>query len=207
MPVLPGHDPEENQDFTTFADAAREIEDFCIRRWGENVHGVYGASMGGVLAATLWQNQRLHFRHVIFDGSPLLSLNPLMHGVMRQFYLNITLKTKHRHEKTLKQAVGTIISQEHLPAFLNVLDHMSDTTITRCLAGIAGFTLAPNIPGNVNIHFFHGTAPNEMLAKASAKYLQKHYPTVTVHCFRGKGHVEDLLFHPENLIRELDRIL
>ena len=33
--------------------------------------------MGGVLTATLWQNNRLTFDKVIFDGSPLVSYNKL----------------------------------------------------------------------------------------------------------------------------------
>ena len=33
--------------------------------------------MGGVLIATLWQNNRLTFDKVIFDGSPLVSYNKL----------------------------------------------------------------------------------------------------------------------------------
>ena len=42
--------------------------------------------MGGVLTATLWQNNRLTFDKVIFDGSPLVSYNKLMKGFMKKFH-------------------------------------------------------------------------------------------------------------------------
>lgn len=73
---------------------------------------------------------------------------------------------------------------------------------------IADFKLRNDIDTpNTRVYFFHGTAPNEMLAKKSAKYVQKHYPTTVVKCFKGKFHCENALFNPEFMIDELDKIL
>lgn len=56
-------------------------------------------SMGGVLTAMLWQNNRLTFDKVIFDGSPLASYNKLMKGFMKKFYIDITHKSQQRDKK------------------------------------------------------------------------------------------------------------
>ena len=45
--------------------------------------------MGGVLTATLWQNNRLSFDKVIFDGSPLVSYNSFMKVFMKKFYVDL----------------------------------------------------------------------------------------------------------------------
>ena len=84
---------------------------------------------------------------------------------------------------------------------------MSDVTVENSIDGIADFKLKQDIgTPNTVVYFFHGTAPNEMLAKKSAKYVRKHYPTTVVKCFKGKFHCENALFNPEIMIAELDAI-
>ena len=70
---MSGHNPDVKDDFISFAADAIEIEDYILSRYGKEIYAVYGMSMGGVLTATLWQNNRLTFDKVIFDGSPVIS--------------------------------------------------------------------------------------------------------------------------------------
>ena len=91
--------------------------------------------MGGVLAATLWQNNRLSFDKVIFDGSPLVSYNAVMKGFMKKFYVDITHKSQQRDKKTVEQATKAIISEDNLENLLKVLDNMSDVTVVKCFKG------------------------------------------------------------------------
>ena len=207
VPVMSGHNPEENEDFISFSADAKAIENYILPRYGKDIYAVYGMSMGGVLAATLWQNNHLIFEKVIFDGSPLVSLNCFMKNFMEKFYLDITHKSQRRDKKTVKQATKVIISEDNLAHLLNVLDHMSDVTVKNSIDGIAGFKLKQDInTPDTTVHFFHGTAPNEMLAKKSAKYVKKIYPATVIKCFKGKFHCENTLFHPEIMMCELDKI-
>ncbi len=208
VPIMPGHNPKQKEDFISFSKTAKELEDYYISRYGEKVYAVYGMSMGGVLAATLWQDKRFEIEKVIFDGSPLVSVNGIMKKMMARFYLNITHKSQQRDKKTLEQAVKSIIAPEYLNDFLQVLDNMSDTTIVNCINDIADFTLQDNIDTkNTKIYFFHGTAANEMVAKKSAKFISKNYTNCVVKCFEGKSHCENALLQPELMIKELDKVL
>lgn len=208
VPILSGHNPEEKEDFISFSAEAEAIENDLIPRYGKNMYAVYGMSMGGVLAATLWQNQRLTFEKVIFDGSPLVSLNAIMKGFMKKFYLDITHKSQQRDKKTVEQATKVIISEDNLDNLLDVLDNMSDETVVNSISSIADFELRKDIDApNTIVYFFHGTAPNEMLAKKSAKYVRKYYPNTVVKCFKRKFHCENALFNPEIMIAELDLVL
>lgn len=204
VPILPGHNPRKKEDFRSFQEAAREIEEYYIPRYGNDVYAIYGMSMGGVLTATLWQNKRLKFEKVIFDGSPLVSYNKQIKKMMTKFYLNITHKTQQRDKKTVEQAKNTIIAEDHLDDFLHVLDCMSDTTIVNCVNGIGDYKLPPNIDTpDTKVYYFHGTRMNEMLARKTAKYISKNYSDATIKCFKGKGHCENALMNPELMIREL----
>lgn len=207
VPIMSGHNPEVKDNFISFTADAKEIEDYILSRYGKEIYAVYGMSMGGVLAATLWQNNRLLLNKVIFDGSPLVSYNKLMKGFMKKFYIGITHKSQKRDRKTIEQATKVIISKDNLEYFLDVLDHMSDVTVENSIDGIADFKLSQNInTPNTVAYFFHGTALNEMLAKKSAKYVKKYYPTTVVKCFKGKFHCENALFNPEIMIVELDKV-
>ncbi len=208
VPIMPGHNPKQKEDFISFSKTAKELEDYYIPRYGEKVYAVYGMSMGGVLAAALWQNRKLEIEKVIFDGSPLVSVNEIMKKMMVHFYLNITHKSQRRDKKTLEQAVKSIIAQEYLNNFLQVLDNMTDTTIVNCINDIAAFRLRDDIDTpNTKIYFFHGTAANEMAAKKSARFISKNYAASAVKCFKGKSHCENALLYPELMIKELDKVL
>ena len=207
VPIISGHNPDEKEDFVSFSKDAKELEDYIISNYGEKVYGIFSMSMGGVLTATLWQNRRLKFEKVIFDGSPLLSLNNFMKNFTCNFYLKVTHKTQLRDKKTLEQA-NAICPKEHIESFVKLLDNMSDATIENCLNGIADFKLKTDIDSpDTKVYYFHGTAMNEMLAKKSAKYVKKHYETTVVKCFKGKAHCENSLFNPEYMITELDEVL
>ena len=206
VPIVTGHDPEQKSDFISFTETAKEIEEYVISRYGNKIYAAYGMSMGGVVTATLWQNKKLEFEKVIFDGSPLVSVNGLMKKYIVSFYLNVTHKSQQRDKKTLEQA-NSICPKEHFEYFLKVLDNMSDATIINCNNCIADFKLNSNIDTSTEIYYFHGTAMNEMLAKKSARYIKKHYPSAVIKCFEGKGHCENALFAPEIMIKELDNVL
>lgn len=208
VPILPGHNVEKQDEFLSFSETARELEEYYLSQFGENVYALFGISMGGVLVAHIWQNKRLKVEKIIFDGSPLMSYNGFMKKMLVNFYLNITHKTQKRDAKTVKQAVNSIISEENLEDFLKVLDGMSDETIINCITGVGDYKLPSDIDTpDTKLYFYHGTKGNEMFAQKTAKYMKQNYPTTTVKCFKGKGHCENTLIYPEIMIKELDGIL
>ena len=208
VPILPGHNPKNKEEFVSFKECAKKIEDYYISKYGNDVYAIYGMSMGGVLTATIWENKRLNIEKVIFDGSPLVSSDNIIQKFMIKFYIDITHKSQRREQKTLEQAVNNIITRDKLEYLLQVLDNISDDTIINYIKDIGKFKLSNNIDTkNTAIYYYHGTKSNEMLAKKTAKYIKRHYPNSNIICFRGKGHCENSLLNPEKMIKELDKIL
>jgi len=208
VPILPGHNPKKKDEFISFKECAKEIENYFISNYGNDVYAILGMSMGGVLTATIWENKKLNIENVIFDGSPLVPFNNFIKKFMIGFYINITHKSKQRDKKTLEQAVNSIITRDKLEALLQVLDNMSDTTVINYINNIGNFKLSNNEDiKNTKIYYYHGTKVNEMLAKKTAKYIKKYYPNSNIICFRGKGHCENSLLNPSEMIKELDKIL
>lgn len=207
VPVMPGHHPQKQEDFSSFLQVSEALEDYYLSRYGKEVYAVFGMSMGGVLAATLWQNGRLHIEKIIFDGSPLVPFKGIVKNVILRFYLNVTRKTRQRDPKTLAQA-EKICPPKYMHPFLQVIDGMSDTTIRNYIDGISRFRLRDNLnTGDTKIYYYYGSAFNEMLGKKSARLIVAHFTGSTVTCFKGKGHCENTLFHPDLMMKELDPIL
>ena len=208
VPILPGHNPKKKEEFISFKECANEIEDYIISNYGNDVYAIFEMSMGGVLTATIWENKRLNIKKVVFDGSPLVSINSFIKKFMIKFYIDITHKSKQREQQTLDQAVNNIITKDKLKYLLKVLDNMSDTTITNYINNIGEFKLSKNIDTkNTKVYYYHGTKMNEMLAKKTAKYIKKYYPNSNIICFKRKGHCENSLLNPKEMIKELDKIM
>lgn len=208
VPILPGHNPKKKEEFVSFKECAKEIEDYFISNCGNDVYAIFGMSMGGVLTATIWENKRLNIEKVIFDGSPLVSYNNFIKKFMIKFYIDITHKTQQREQKTLEQAVNNIITRDKLKFLLQALDNMSDTTIVNYINGIGNFKLSNRIDTrDTKIYYYHGTKTNEMFAKKTARYIRKNYPNSNIICFKGNGHCEYSLLNPKEMINRLDKIL
>lgn len=118
IPIMPGHNPKKQEKFFSFLQTSRELEDYYISRYGKSVYAIYGMSMGGVLTATLWQNGQLEIEKVIFDGSPLVSVNGIMKIMMLQFYLNITHKSQQRDKKNIDASDKKYLPTRISPGFL-----------------------------------------------------------------------------------------
>ena len=208
VPILQGHNPNMKEDFNSFEESAKDIEDYIISRYGNNVFAIYGMSMGGVLTSQIWQNKKLYIDKVILESSPLISYNKLMTLMMTKQYLMLTHKTQARDKRVITQAVNSIIPKDKLDVFLAMMDNMSDTTITNYIRQIGSYKLPSNIDTpNTEVYYYYGTKINELLAKKTAEYIRRNYPNSKIKCFQGKGHCEDSLLNPSVMITELDNVL
>lgn len=208
VPILQGHNVRDKEDFISFQDSAKQIEDYYISRYGTDVYAIFGMSMGGIISANIWQRNKLNIKKLIFDGSPLVSYPKFMKSYFVNFYLSVTHKSQKRDNKTVEQAVNSIISEDKLEEFLQVLDNMSDTTIINYLNEWANYKLPKDIDKTkTKIYYYHGTKLNEMLAKKTARYLKKYYPNAQIICFKGKGHCELSLMNPKEMTKKLKKVL
>ena len=141
VPILQGHNPKENEDFVSFEQSAKNIEDYYISRYGKDVFAIYGMSMGGVLTAHLWENKNLNIDKVILESSPLISYNKIMIAMMTKQYLMLTHKTQARDKKIVTRAINSIIPEDKLEEFLEMMDNISDTTIINYIREIGRYKL------------------------------------------------------------------
>lgn len=208
VPILPGHNPNKKEEFISFDSCAKEIEEYFITHYGNEIYAIYGISMGGVLATHLWKNMTLKIDKLIIESSPILSYGKLITHILTKYYLKMTHKARQRDEKTIKQAVNTLVTENNLNVFLQLLDQMTDETIKNYIKEIGKNKFPKNISNqNTEIVYFYGSKLKEIVFKKIAIYISKHYQNSKIICQKGKGHCEDTLLNPKNKIKQLDNIL
>ena len=206
VPILPGHNPKEREDFVNFDLVIKELEEVLLKI-NKPIKLLYGMSMGGAVCGKLFDRNKLQIENLVFDGSPLLGFNNLIKKMMKNTYLDLTHKTQKRDSKTIKQAVNSIIPKEKLFLFLDVLDNISDDTIINYINELANYHIKNDVINDTKIYFYHGTKMNELLAKKSANYLKKYYSNTQIKVFKRCGHCEISIFKPLQMIREIEDIL
>jgi len=208
VPILPGHDVQEKSEFISFDVTAKEIEEYCMSKSIDHIFAIYGMSMGGVLTSYLWKNKRLTFEMVILESSPLLSFEKWMTQILTNQYLSITQKARERNKKVVRNAINSMVTEEMLDVFLELLDNISDTTIKNYLHEVGKFKLPADIDTpNTQIVYFYGGKINEFIFRNVAKYIEKNYKNAITICLRGKGHCEDALLHPSERIKQLNKYI
>lgn len=206
VPILPGHNPHKAEEFESFAECADIMEEYVSERYGNSVYAVYGMSMGGVLGAKLWQRGNLDVRKLILDGTPLLGYSRFTGNMLCSQYIYLTEKVKQRDEKTLNDAVHSIVTEDKLDDFLTMMDGMTENNVVAYIRQIGEYTF-PDGASWGEIYYFHGTATNEMLAKKTAKHLKKKHKNASIICLEGKGHCQMSIFEPDEMIKQLNMIL
>lgn len=208
VPILPGHDVQEKSEFNSFDDTAKEIENYCISKSINHIYAIYGMSMGGVLASYLWKNKRLTFEKVILESSPLLPFGKYMTQMLIKQYLSITKKARERNQKVVRNAINSMVTEDMLDVFLELLDNISDETIKNYLYAVGQFKLPSDVDTpNTQIIYFYGGKINEFVFRNVAKYIKKNYKNSITICSKGKGHCEDALLHSNEWIDRLDKYI
>lgn len=208
VPILDGHNPIENSTFSSVHKEVEAIEKYYIEHYGDRIFAVCGMSMGGSIASALWANNKLHIEKLFLDGAPLVRQNRLMTVLLVNQYISLTHKTKQRDVKTLNRCEKSFIPKQYMQYFLEMMDAMNNETIRNGVTSVGQFQLPKNVKrNNVDVIYYHGTTLNEMVAKKSAEYLQKHYPQAKVVCLKGYSHGELVLRHPEQYIKIVEEFL
>ncbi len=204
VPALNGHVEEEASEYTSAESEAVEIAEYLLRNYGVNAYMVYGLSMGGVVANKLFESGKLQIKHLIFDGAPLVPmtrfafLNTFAQMLMRKQYISIVRGAKKRDKNIIKNFVKYFMPERYLESFLNIADLLSEESIANMVKAACYGDIQTTVNAqDTKILFLHGTKLNEMIAKKSAKKLQKLYPNVGIRSFQGYKHGELAIYKPE----------
>ena len=203
VPELDGHTEDGISTFISVEDEVRKLEEYIQNELNGEVYLLAGLSMGGRIASELAKNDALRIENLVIDGAPLMKVNGLFKGIMKNNYKNILSKSRARDPKT-KAAFGkNFLPEEYWETFLKIADNMNGQSVDNIIDSVFTQFEFVKYPEGMKILFMHGTKGNESVSKKGALKMKELNPKMEIRCFDGLAHAELACFKPHQWIREV----
>lgn len=195
--IIPAQDGfyDGSCDFTSFADQARQIEEYIQANYNGKIHGAFGASQGGLMLTELLTRNKVDLGTVIMDGCYVAHqgrISAIATAWMFKKYKNtgkfpalINIMTT-KMGKTLDDLTDGLDKRMYLNA--------SDESIDRNFMENYTYRTRPEIAQNTTmVHLWCGS--KEPYAIKSHNILKKYLKNYKEEIMEGFGHGEFLLQH------------
>lgn len=195
--IIPAMDGfyEGSETFTSFADQARQIEEYIQEHYGGKIHGAYGASQGGLMLTELLARNNIEIKSVIMDGVYVAHQGALSGWVTYKMFckfkntgsfpalIHVTMKLMGVR---LEDMLGDFEKTMYLKA--------SDESVKRNFMENYTYHVRPEISKS-SAKVFLWCGSKEPYAIKSHNILKKYLKNYEETIFDGYGHGEMLLKH------------
>ena len=203
VPELDGHTEDEMSTSISVEDEVRKLEEYIQKELNGEVYLLAGLSMGGRIASELAKSTGIKIENLVIDGAPLMKVNGLLKGIMKNNYKSILSKSRARDPKTKASFEKDFLPEEYWETFLKIADNMNPQTIDNIIDSVFTPFGFEKYPEGMRILFMHGTKGNESVAQKGALKMKELNPNMEIKCFDDMAHAELACFKPHLWIREV----
>lgn len=195
--IIPAQDGfyDGSGDFTSFADQARQIEEYIDLNYGGKIHGAYGASQGGLMLTELLTRNRVDLSKVVMDGCYVAHQGKIAGWVTYQMFCKIKNTGKLPWLMNVMIALMGTQKEDVAGEFMkSMYMNASDETVRRNFMENYTYHTRPEIAENKTmVHLWCGS--KEPYAIKSHKILKKYLTNYKEEIMEGLGHGDFLLKH------------
>ncbi len=203
--IIPAQDGfyEGSGDFTSFADQARQIEEYVQANYGGKVIGAYGCSQGGLMLTELLTRNKIDLGTVIMDGCYVAHQGKISGWVTYKMFC------KFKNTGKFPALIMVMMKLMGLKAEdLGMMDSLymkaSDETVKRNFMENYIYRTRPEIAENKTmVHMWCGS--KEPYAIKSHKELKKYLKNYKEEIMAGLGHGEFLMKHSKECCEKIHR--
>lgn len=216
VPTYNGH-YEGSKDFTTRENEAREILEYLASLHIEEIHMIYGQSMGCEIGMELYKlltETKIKVHHLFFDGAPMIRLSKAYKAFMRFKFSSMIriFRDKSIDEamdmKFLKQFAGDKINslRPMIESLVAIAPYLTKNTIKNEVECCYTFDF-PKLSEEMqkNTYFFYGG--EEKAYKSCYKYVKKAYPNANYQVEKGQGHITYACEFTNDYVKKLKNII
>ena len=193
--IIPAQDGfyEGSEDFTSFADQARQIEEYVQANYNGKVYGAYGASQGGLMLTELLTRNKIDMGTVIMDGCYVAHQGKIAGRLSSRMFI------KFKNTGKFPPLIIVMMKLMGLKAEdLGMMDSLylkaSDETVKHNFMENYTYRTRPEIAENKTmVHMWCGS--KEPYAKKSHRELKKYLKNYKEEIMEGLGHGEFLMKH------------
>ena len=193
--IIPAQDGfyDGSNDFTSFADQARQIEEYINLNHGGKIYGAYGASQGGLMLTELLTRNQIDLGTVIMDGCYVAHQGKISGWVNYKMFCKFKNTGKF---PTLIMLMMKLmgLKAEDLGMMNSLYIRATDDTVRRNFMENYTYRTRPEIAENeTTVHLWCGS--KEPYAIKSHNILKKYLKNYKEEIMEGFGHGEFLMKH------------
>lgn len=187
--------------FTSFADQAKQVEEYVISRHNGSVVGAYGCSQGALMLTELLTRNRICLGTVIMDGCYVAHQGKLCGWATYKMFC------KYKNTGSFPALIMLTmklmgLKLEDLAMMDNLYLNASDETVKRNFLETYTYRTRPEIAENEShVHLWCGS--KEPYAKKSHSILKRYLKNCTEEIMPGFGHGDFLMKHSEACCRKI----
>ncbi|MFY3791965.1 alpha/beta fold hydrolase [Ureibacillus sp. MALMAid1270] len=206
VPVLDGHNPNEQSEFCSIHEVVKKIEQYIVERHGGKLHAASGFSMGGTILIQILANQIVQINRVVLDAAYCAPLGIFSKLCTKFLSTQISKVKENKPFHILLRKVmeyGRFDEDAFRRAFYSSISY---NTILNCFSQLFEYRLPKNLCSiKADVTYWYGS--NESYAAKSARNLKKVLPNLRIRSFDRYGHGELITKYPKHCVAELKRII
>ena len=207
--IIPAQDGfyDGSGDFTSFADQARQIEEYVHTNYNGKVHGAYGASQGGLMLTELLTRNKVNLGTVIMDGCYVAHQGKLSGKVTAWMFKKYKNTGRFPAIINVTMALmGTTLEDMSDGRTNGLYMNASDETVKRNFMETYTYRTRPEISKNETmVHLWCGS--KEPYAIKSHKILKRYLKNYKEEIMQGFGHGEFLMKHQQENCEKIHKTL
>ena len=203
VPELDAHTEDETSVFVSVEDEARKITEYITKELNGEVYLLAGISLGGRIASEAAKSTSIKIDNLVIDGAPLMKVNGLFKGIMKNNYKTILSKSRARDPKVKASFEKNFLPGEYWEPFLKIADRMEKQSVDNVIDTVFVPFEFIKYPDDMKILFMHGTKGNETVSKKGALKMKELNPKMEIRSFDGLAHGELLCFKQDLWLNEI----
>lgn len=207
--IIPAQDGfyDGSGDFTSFADQARQIEEYIHANHNGRIHGAYGASQGGLMLVELLTRNKVNLGTVIMDGCYVAHqgrMSGIVTGWMFRKYRDTGRFPIFIH--IMMKLMGQELKDMESDLQISIYMQASDVTIKRNFMQTYTYRTRPEIAENQTmVHMWCGS--KEPYAIKSHNILKRYLKIYNEEIMEGLGHGHFLMKTPDKCCEKIRQTL
>jgi pimeloyl-ACP methyl ester carboxylesterase len=202
VPVLDGHDEENESDFISVERSAKAIINYIENMFHSNIFAICGTSLGATITVEILAQNKINVEKAIIDGGPLVPMNKVMLSLATKIRLRQNKRMRNGNRQMVKRMRKMFYPKLMAEEVFNTCARMSDTTCKNVQSSAFTYRLSPAIKNTkTKITYWYGSKETFFLKK-SAEAISKILPSTQVKVFQGFDHGELCIGHPELYIQK-----
>lgn len=205
VPVLDGHDEEEDSVFNTIQEETEKIIRYLKNTYGNKIYSIYGVSLGGAITACILEKNELNFEYAIIDAGPIWPINEWMLKLSIKLKVNQIMSLKDENSTYRKLFNKTFYPPVMIEEVCRLAQIIKKETMVNAYNSVFRYQLK-TFNFNGKLAYWYGTKES-FLCKKYARHIKSLHADTIVKILTNYDHGELAIGNPQKCAEEIQSFI